>query len=146
MQTKVNHLAVLTKALLPSSGERTVVSQRLDDMLGDENEDEDDESEELTLSLIRMKAICSNAHDFTWHNNLVPAYKFTVGDLGYIPDGGDFTSFVLLTNVLRDGLAYIDTVQSAHGTQFSMGTHFHKQELQSFPVPYGFTGFVARLS
>lgn len=136
---------MLTKALLPSSGERAVVSQRLDDMLRAEGEDEDDEGEELTLSLIRMKAISCNAHDFTWHNNLVPAYKFTVGDLGYIPDGGDFTSFVLLTSVLKDGLAYIDTVQSTHGTHFSMVTHFHKQELQPFPVPYGFTGFVFRV-
>ncbi|KAF7795151.1 hypothetical protein EIP86_006299 [Pleurotus ostreatoroseus] len=141
VQTRVNHLAILTKALLPSSGERTIVSQRLDDMLGDEDEDEDEEHEELTLPAIRMKAISSNTHNFTWHNNFVPAYKFHVGDLGYIANNGDFSSFVLLTNVLEDGLTVLDTVKSAHGTQWSMGTAFHKQELQSFPAPCGFTGW-----
>lgn len=142
MQTKVNHLGVLVKALLPDSRNFAAVTEQLDSLLGEEEEDEDEDGG-LTLPLIRMQAIKQNAHDLTWDNNFVPAYMYTVGDIGYIPGGEDFNSFVVLKNVIKDNLVLLDTVQEIHGTHHphTMGRMFARQELQSFPAPGGFYGY-----
>ena len=136
LQLKIHHLAVLAKALLPSSDDYSVVDGRLQEILGNEEED----VEESTLSLIRTIAIKAQTHSQTWSNKFVPPFTFTVGDIGYIPAGEDFKSFVVLRNCIKDELAHLTTEQESSGLHTRWAGGVTHQQLQSFPVHDGFSG------
>ncbi|PSR79847.1 hypothetical protein PHLCEN_2v6893 [Hermanssonia centrifuga] len=173
VQQKVSHLAVLAKSLLPSSDDSALVSSRLSSILyysrpsipfsrGGGGDDDDDEGEEegedhddgriakgqptAGLAKIRMAAILANTHSHTWARNVVPAYMYAVGDIGYVPRAGgeDVTSFVVLSNVFtapdaerfdRRGNACLGVSESAHGWQRYLQGAFQEQKLQPFALP-----------
>ena len=139
-QLKINHLAVIVQALLPSSSDSAAVSSRLGALLEEDQGEEEEEEEEirgkLTLREMRIAALEVNAHQQTWRQSTVPAYTYAVGDLGYIPRGGDFDSFTVLCNVLHKKMASWDITQHAEGNQFSWEDSPHRrQDLQAFSFP-----------
>lgn len=140
MQLKLNHLGLLVRSILPSDDQISVASDRLKEILGD---DEDEEADPLSLSAIRMAAIRARTHGISWNNNFVPAHMFHVGDIGYVPSGGDFKSFVLLKNVLQDGVTEWEVNDAATGwkTHFGPGG-FNKEQLQPFELPGDVSGYV----
>lgn len=141
LQHRINHLTVLIRALLPGSSDVTRVSERLQHLLGEDTEEEEEVS--LSLAQIRVAAISVGNHDHTWSQNTVPPYKYSVGDLGYIPEGKDFDSFVVLCNVLKDGTADLNTNQLATGSQSSWVNGFiNRQQLQPFFYPPNLSGYV----
>lgn len=139
MQYRVNHLAVLVRALLPSSGDANTLNERLSHLLGEDSEDS--EQTISSLAQIRAAAILTGSHDHTWRQNTVPPYKYHVGDLGYLPKGKDFGSFVVLCNVLKNGDTSLDVSQHATGWQSSWNNGFlQRQELAPFPQPPNLSG------
>ena len=134
---------MLAKALLPDSDDHAAVSAIFEEILGDD-EDSDD-FVEPTLPLIRRVAIDAKTHTHTWSNNFVPAFLFTVGDIGYIPPGEDFGSFVILGNIIKDGLAILDTAQSSRGFHTRWKPHITRDEIQPFPAHGDYTGYGLRL-
>ncbi len=181
VQQKVSHLAVLAKSLLPSSDDTALVSSRLSSILYysrpsipfSRDDDDDDEGEEeedhdggriakgqptAGLAKIRMAAILANTHSHTWARNVVPAYMYAVGDIGYVPRGGeDCTSFVVLSNVVTDAERFnhpakahglgvpgvgvgVVVSESAHGWQRYLQGAFQEQKLQPFALPQNVSG------
>lgn len=138
---KLSHLAVLARALLPDEITATEASARLSEILDSGDEDEDDHRD-ISLQQIRLAALSSRHHEQMWRNTSVPPYKYTIGDLGYIPEGKDFESFVVVQNVVADGLTGLDVNESAHGLQSSWEGGFRqKQDLQPFPAPLNAFGY-----
>lgn len=139
MQRKVNHLGLLVRSILPGEDEVSAAASRLQQLLGD---DEDEEAEPLSLPLIRMSAIRARSHGQSWNNNFVPAHMFRVGDIGYVPPGEDFKSFVKLKNILDAGMIELEINPFATGwkTHMQMG-HFDRQQLQPFELPGGVSGY-----
>ena len=150
MQQKVNHLTILARALLPSADNITTVQDRLHKLLG--SLDEDDEMFDrppMTLRQIRKAAIAANTHQQAWFaNDGVTPHKLSVGDLGYIPKGSvagekNWDEFVVLCNVLDQGLARLETTTVTEGQQGSWQGGFHKwDELVSYELPGGIHGYV----
>ncbi|CAL1697986.1 unnamed protein product [Somion occarium] len=137
VQRKVAHLAVLARALLSDLEEPRTLSDRLNLLLGDD-EDEELEVDQCLLSLrqIRMAAISANRHDHVWRPNTVPAYKFRVGDLGWIPAGRIFDEMTIICNVLDAKTAALEIKQTAIGWQGSWEGGFRtKQDLEPFLLP-----------
>ena len=132
---------MLIKALLPSDNDHQAILERLDEML-----DDSEEVQELSLRSIRMAAINSRTHSQAWSNNKVPPYLFTVGDIGYIPPGQDFGSFVVFQNVFKDDLAVLDAVNASHAehTQWETGgvPGITRVPLQAFPAFNDYSGYV----
>ncbi|KAI0944487.1 hypothetical protein AcW1_002181 [Taiwanofungus camphoratus] len=135
MQQKVNHLALLAGAILPSSTDVAIASSRLQRILGDEDEQQYIDSLHLTLRQIRIAALEANTHQQTWRQNTVPAYKYAVGDVGYIPSGKGFESFSVLCNILLEDRTSIETAKEATGGQSSWDGGFGSTELQPFDLP-----------
>ncbi|OBZ74650.1 hypothetical protein A0H81_05439 [Grifola frondosa] len=142
-QRKVNHLAVLAKALLPNSDDLSLVSSRLQSILGgDEEGDEIDDyahpASPLTLRQIRLAAFDAHTHQYAWSQNIVPAYKYAVGDIAYVPSGVVSGSFTVLCNVS----AQFEIAEGATGTQGAWaGGFFERHELQPFEYPGGIRGW-----
>ncbi|KDQ54502.1 hypothetical protein JAAARDRAFT_209229 [Jaapia argillacea MUCL 33604] len=139
-EEKTNHVNALARALLPSASSPPTLSSQVQALLG---EDDDDM---LSLRKIRMSSIRLDTHQHQWSVNIVPPHKFSLGDLGYIPPGEDFTSFVTLHNVLKEGMASFDVAQDASGTQWnwkeiSMG----REQLQAFDLPFEVKGWMMQL-
>ncbi|KAI0744733.1 hypothetical protein C8Q76DRAFT_10245 [Earliella scabrosa] len=149
MQQKVNHLTILARALLPSADNITTVQDRLHKLLG--SLDEDDEMFDrppMTLRQIRKAAIAANTHQQAWFaNDGVTPHKLSVGDLGYISKGSvagekNWDEFVVLCNVLDQGLARLETTTVTEGQQGSWQGGFHKwDELASYELPGGTHGW-----
>jgi hypothetical protein len=138
LQSKINHLGIIVRSVLPSGDDNLAqTSFRLDELLGDE----DEELDELSLPMIRMAAIRGRTHGHSWANNFVPAYMFDVGDYGYVPPGEEFGAFVKLGNVLHDELASWEIAAQASGRleHFDAG-RFERQELQPFLLPEDVSG------
>ncbi|OCH91320.1 hypothetical protein OBBRIDRAFT_887032 [Obba rivulosa] len=137
VQKKLSHLAVLANALLSSSSNIDAVQARLQEIL----QDEEEYQPRISLRQLRMAALRSDIHQ-TWRQSTVPAYKYAVGDLGYIPAGGGFDSFTVLCNVLRDGLTSFDINTDAEGIQIDWkGGFVDKQDLQPFCLPGDIRGW-----
>lgn len=72
----------------------------------------------------------------------MPADKFSVGDIGYIPVGGDFGSFVLLSNVIKDGKAVLNLCQRWHGEHWCWEhVPIQRQPLQAYELPEAVAGW-----
>ncbi|KAH9856382.1 hypothetical protein C2E23DRAFT_882451 [Lenzites betulinus] len=143
-QRKVNHLAMLARALLPGSDNLEVVKTRLQNVLrAAEADDEEAEASELTLKHIRKAAFAAGAHQQAWFRNTAPPNKFEVGDLGYMPKGAsDWADFVVCCNVMKEGLAKFETSGKATGSQRSWVNRISdKQTLLPFELPGGINGW-----
>lgn len=138
MQRKIAHLAVLAKALFPDEEDPVSLSERLDSLLGgdDDDESEDVDHNPLTLRQIRMIAIKANKHDHVWKPNTVPAHKFRVGDVGWVPHGKEFNEMEVFCNVLDNGMAKFDMKESAIGWQGSwVGGHRENRDMKPIFFP-----------
>ncbi|KZT64856.1 hypothetical protein DAEQUDRAFT_769357 [Daedalea quercina L-15889] len=147
IRRKINHLTHTLKAFLPGSHSSTHVS-KLQELLSAYEDEIDLGPTATTPSLreIRTVALQLGANPPIWREPLVPAYKYSVGDLGYLEKGGDFSSFKLICNVLRDGHATFQTVQSQHGTQIQWHCAPPMQvPLDSFPCPGSRQGWAVAL-
>ncbi|KAG2143431.1 uncharacterized protein EDB93DRAFT_1156157 [Suillus bovinus] len=139
MQKKINHLVTLARALLPSGRQSPVLPTQLEALI----EETEFETPSLTLQQIRnLSWTAEGAHDHTWYERNVPADKFSVGDIGYIPVGGDFGSFVLLGNVIKDGKAGLSLSQRSHGEHWCWEhVPIQRQPLQAYELPEAVAGW-----
>ncbi|KAI0351618.1 hypothetical protein OH77DRAFT_1429437 [Trametes cingulata] len=139
-QVKISHLAVLARALLPGTDDLEVVKKRLQRVVSAEDE-EDEEAEPAHMSLrqIRKAAFAAELEHEPWHRNTVPPHKFSVGDLGYLPQScDDWNDFVVLCNVLQEGTFNLDTFNHATGRQGTWANHFYeRQDITPFELPGG---------
>ncbi|THH31372.1 hypothetical protein EUX98_g2807 [Antrodiella citrinella] len=141
LQQKMSHLAVLARALLPDDANTIEVSARLNEIV-DAWEDEENENNAVSLQQIRLAALSSKNHVKMWRERTVPAFKYQIGDLGYIPTGKDFSSFCVLQNVVADGLVAFELVQNATGWQGCWDRGFRQnQDLQAFPASFNAYGW-----
>ncbi|KAG1728864.1 uncharacterized protein EDB91DRAFT_1060284 [Suillus paluster] len=133
IQKKINHLVTLARALLPSGRQSPILPTQLEALI------EDTESETPSLTLRQIRDLTWNtegAHGHTWYERNVPADKFSVGDIGYIPVGGDFGSFVLLSNVIKDGKAELSVSHRSHGEHWCWKhVPMRRQPLQAYELP-----------
>ncbi|TFY53218.1 hypothetical protein EVJ58_g9570 [Rhodofomes roseus] len=134
-QKKINHLTHALNAVLPSSHSTTQISE-LNELLSACEDDSESTSQPIHLRRISGIALSLGASPPVWREKLVPAYKYSVGDLGYLAKQGDFASFKLICNVIRNGHASLQAIQSQHGTQIQ----WHRgppiqTPLDSFPCP-----------
>ena len=105
----------------------------------------------MTLRQIRKAAFAADAHQQAWSANRgIPPHKFRVGDLGYLPkgtdaDGKDWGNFVVLCNILEEGLAKLDMSDATDGSKGSWLNGHHVQEnLTPYNLPDGLYGYVSR--
>lgn len=139
IQKKVNHLVTLARALLPSGRQSPVLPTHLEALI----EETEFETPSLTLRQVRdLTWNAEGAHGHTWYERNVPADKFSVGDIGYIPVGGDFGSFVLLSNVIKDGKVVLSLSQRSHGEHWCWEhVPIHRQPLQAYELPEAVAGW-----
>lgn len=132
-QHKINHLTQTLNAVLPSSHSSDHAS-KLHELLQDHEDYATPSNAPLSLRRIRLALLelgaCSNA----WREPLVPAYKYSVGDLGYLKDPGDFSSFHLICNVIQERSDSVPLVQAEHGSIVQWDT-MGKTMLDSFACP-----------
>lgn len=151
-QKKINHLAILVKAVLPSSSDVSAVSKYFQKFLQEGSVNEEDEEDEefeainktLSLRQIRTFALESEVLLHTWRNNNVEPHRYAVGDIGHIPEGGDLNTFTVLCNVLGTaGAAGMEVQHDAFGEKFSWDRGFAsgKEELRAFDFPGGVKGY-----
>ncbi|KAG1888089.1 hypothetical protein F4604DRAFT_1915996 [Suillus subluteus] len=85
-----------------------------------------------------LKALMVN----TWYERNVLADKFPVGDIGYIPVGGDFGSFVLLGNIITGEKAALNLSQQLHGEHWCWEhIPIQRQPLQADELPEAVSGW-----
>ncbi|RPD77045.1 hypothetical protein L226DRAFT_483343 [Lentinus tigrinus ALCF2SS1-7] len=149
LQRKVNHLTILARALLPNSDDIKTVKERLQKLLGSVDDEEGfSETPLMTLRQIRKAAFAANVHQQAWFENQgIPPHKFRVGDLGYLPkdtttEGKDWTNFVVLCNILEEGLAKLDVSDATVGHKGSWQDGFHEREdITPYELPGGLHGW-----
>ncbi len=153
MQRKLNHLTILARAILPSADEISTVHERLHKLLGtiDSERGEEEEPLELppmSLRQIRQAAISIDVHQASWSedNGIIP-HRFSVGDLGYIPEsengGNGWSNFVLIGNVLTEGLVNLEVSSAAEGKQGGWQDRVYRWDtLMPFELPGGVHGCV----
>jgi hypothetical protein len=133
MQKKINHLVALARALLPSDRQSPVLPTQLETLI------EESESETTSLTLRQIRELTWDAeggHNHAWYQRNVPADKFSLGDIGYIPVGKDFGSFVLLCNVIKDGKAAFSSSQRSNGEHWCWKhVPIRRQPLQAYELP-----------
>ncbi|KAG6853163.1 hypothetical protein C0991_006451 [Blastosporella zonata] len=142
---RISHLVTLTKGLLPADDAPINLTPRVTAFMSGNDDDEKDDDfyrspqrQKLDLRQLRLSNLDADTHDHTWsENGGISSHKFSVGDFGYIPEGGkDFDDFVVLGNVLKDGLASFTIQSHAHGTQWSWkDIPIHREPMQPFPLP-----------
>jgi hypothetical protein len=92
----------------------------------------------MTLKQIRELAVVTKGgHNHAWYENSgVPADKFFVGDVGYIPPGKDFCFFVLLGNIIKDGKVAFSSSHRWHGDNWCWDyLPVRREPLQAFELP-----------
>ncbi|KAH7905878.1 hypothetical protein BJ138DRAFT_1226523, partial [Hygrophoropsis aurantiaca] len=138
MQRKINHLVTLARSLLPKGHGPAVLPPKLLNLV----EDNDFAVPSLTLRQVRDISFDLSSHDHTWYERSVPSHKFSVGDLGYIPSGKSFESFVRVRNVLDDRLAAFDVSTKASGDHWCWeNTPIQREPLQGYSLPENVTGW-----
>lgn len=119
---QVTHLVMLARGLLPTENDPPELSPRVKALLSSNDDDQVDASSggpKLTLRTVRLSNIDAKRHDHAWNeNSRVQAYKFSVGDFGYIPEGKDFNDFVSFGNVFKDELAEFPVESQGSGQQW----------------------------
>ena len=139
MQHRINHLTVLIRSLLPGSSDASAVNERLQLLL--EGDSEEEETVTLSVSRLRRMAISADNHDHVWSQGIVTPYQYNVGDLGYVPEGKSFESFVVLCNVITDGKLSLGLDHLATGWQSTWVNGFiNRQRLDSFLYPPNISG------
>ncbi|KIJ61276.1 hypothetical protein HYDPIDRAFT_97150, partial [Hydnomerulius pinastri MD-312] len=108
---KINHLVTLARALLPSGSEPPQLPATLQPLI----EDNEFDMPSLTLRQVRDMTFHTGCHDHSWYERSVPANKFRVGDLGYLPPGKGWDGFVRMRNVIEDGLVSLKTGRKERG-------------------------------
>ncbi|KAG6812614.1 hypothetical protein H0H92_001833 [Tricholoma furcatifolium] len=143
---RMSHLAILVKGLLPADNAPFTLSSRVQSLVGKPDDDSDEEdsfdrlsrTQKMNLRELRLSNIDAGTHDHTWSENMgIPSHKFSVGDFGYIPDGGkDFNDFVLLGNVLKEALAGFAIATHARGFQWNPNDiPFRPSQMDPFHLP-----------
>lgn len=133
VQHKINHLTQTLNAVLLSAHSSTHVS-KLQELLLAHEDSASPSNAPLSLRQIRLAVLELGAGPNAWREPLVPAHKYSVGDLGYLRKPGDFSSFHLICNVIRDGRTPVPLVQAQHGSllQWYMTG---QTTIESFPCP-----------
>ncbi|KAG9311060.1 hypothetical protein JVU11DRAFT_8964 [Chiua virens] len=132
MQQKINHLVTLARSLLPSGSERPELPSKLQKLI----EDSDVDAPCLTLRQIRDLTFHTGTHEHSWHERNVPPCKFSVGDLGYVPKGKDWNSFVRLENIVQRDAGALKVSHRAHGEHWCWeNVPIQRQPLQAFETP-----------
>ncbi|KAG6837782.1 hypothetical protein H0H93_001709 [Arthromyces matolae] len=125
---RISHLVTLTRGLLPADDAPITLSSRVRSFINSDHEEDEEDSfyrmpktPKLSLRQLRLSNINADAHNHTWNENGgIPPHKFCVGDIGYIPEEGkNFSDFVILGNVLKEGLVKFKLREHAYGTQWS---------------------------
>lgn len=139
MQKKINHLVTLARSLLPSGSQQPLLPSKLQELI----EDSDFDTPCLTLRQVRDLTFHAGAHEHSWYERNVPACKFSVGDLGYIPRGKDWSSFVRLWNVVEDDAGALKPSFKANGEHWCWeNVPIRRQPLQAFEMPMNVSGCV----
>ena len=92
VQRKINHLTQMLHAVLPSS-HSVGHPPKLQGLLSEY--EEDGPRTAASLRNIRLASLKLGACPSAWREPLVPAYKYSVGDLGYLKEPGEFFFFPL---------------------------------------------------
>ncbi|KIJ18169.1 hypothetical protein PAXINDRAFT_154070 [Paxillus involutus ATCC 200175] len=138
MQKKINHLVTLARALLPSGSESPELPPKLQELI----EDNDFDTPCLTLRQVRDLTFQAGGHDHSWYERHVPADKFSVGDIGYIPPGAGWDSFVRLRNVFEDDIGVFKTSMKSKGEHWCWeNVPIRRQPLQAFEMPMNIAGW-----
>jgi hypothetical protein len=89
---RTRQLIALLSSLLPGRADKFELASELEDIL-------EDDANEVSLTKLRNISIMNGRHSHSWTERS-PLDTFSVGDYGYLPDGGkDFTNFKVLGNV-----------------------------------------------
>ena len=137
------------KAVLPSSSDISTIPGYFNKFLQKGIEEENEEEEEisrqtLTLRQIRLAALELGVLQHTWRNNNVEAHRYSIGDIGHIPEGGDLNNFTVLCNIVSTaGAADLEIQHGAWGGKFYFDHGFvrGKEDLQPFDFPDGVKGY-----
>ncbi|KAJ7778459.1 hypothetical protein B0H16DRAFT_1846800 [Mycena metata] len=91
----------------------------------------------LSLRQLRMLSIEADAHSYVWKtNSAIPAHKFAVGDIGFIPEGKGWDSFVPFANIFKDGLTDLPVQKDASGVSWCWkDVPIRHSSLQNFELP-----------
>ena len=141
VQRKINHLTQMLHAVLPSS-HSVGHPPKLQGLLSEY--EEDGPRAAASLRNIRLASLKLGACPSAWREPLVPAYKYSVGDLGYLKEPGNFSSFHFIGNVIQDRSGSVPLVQAQHGSQTQWYTT-GQTKLEPFPCPGNRHGCVIRL-
>jgi hypothetical protein len=136
LQRKLSHLAVFARGLLPAEDAAPALLPAVDTLLADESYDGSRPT--LPLASIRTTILSQDLASVianTWMENQgIPAYKFSIGDLGYVPAGKKLgNGFIKLCNVVEDGLVKFELVQEAYATKYD-SADTRAEEIQGFPM------------
>ncbi|KAG8215241.1 hypothetical protein J3R82DRAFT_8789 [Butyriboletus roseoflavus] len=132
MQKKINHLVTLARSLLPSDREAPGLPPKLQEII----EDNDFDTPSLTLRQVRDLTFHAGGHEHSWYERNVPACKFAVGDLGYIPRGKDWHSFVRLGNAVENDAETLKLSFRAKGDHWCWKDWpMQRKALQAFEMP-----------
>ncbi|KAH0833953.1 hypothetical protein J3R83DRAFT_11170 [Lanmaoa asiatica] len=125
-------------SLLPSGGEPPGLPSKLQELI----EDNDFDTPSLTLRQVRDLTFHTGAHEHSWYERTVPACKFSVGDLGYVPRGKDWNPFVRLGNVIEDDGGALKLSFRANGERWCWeNVLIQRQPLQAFELPMNVSGW-----
>ncbi|KAJ7141866.1 hypothetical protein C8R43DRAFT_584498 [Mycena crocata] len=127
---KLTQLTALVCGLLPSGSNPPGLPSQLRSLL----DGNDPYTISLSLRQLRMLSIEDNTHGYVWQKgSSIPPHKFHVGDFGYIPTGEDWNTFVVLGNILRDGLAALGVENKTSGVQWCWKDRpMRRSDLESF--------------
>jgi hypothetical protein len=148
LQRKLSHLAVFARGLLPDEEVPPALAPHIEALISDDTYDGSRPT--LPLANIRTAVLSGGATGsilaHSWHENQgIPAYKFSVGDLGYVAPGKDIgEGFVKLCNVIDDGMVKFDLVMESYTSKFDFkDMRSGHQEVQGFPMGSNVMGYVA---
>lgn len=139
MQQKINHLVTLAKGLLPSEKDPPILPSYLQELI----EDDGEASPPLALRQVRNLTFDANAHSHSWSERTVPAGKFALGDLGYIPAGKDMDAFVLVRNVIKDNLTQFSIESTPRGDHWCWEQiPLNRQPIDTYALPSNVLGCI----
>ncbi|KAJ6554053.1 hypothetical protein DFH09DRAFT_1166534 [Mycena vulgaris] len=132
---QLTQLTALVASLLPSGSDPPGLSSQIKHVL--DATDQAYGPSAPSLRQFRMLGIEANAHGYVWQkNSSIPAHKFSVGDIGYIPPGKDWDAFITLGNIIKDGLAGFALERKSSGVQWCWkDLPIRHVNLQSFDLP-----------
>ncbi|KAJ7041231.1 hypothetical protein C8F04DRAFT_1080699 [Mycena alexandri] len=132
---QLTQLTALIANLLPPSNDPPGLPTQIKNVLS--ARDDSWAPSPLSLRQLRMLSIEADGHSYVWKTNTsIPAHKFSVGDIGFIPGGKGWDSFVTLGNVFEDGLADFPVKRDASGVHWCWkDVPVRHSSLQNFELP-----------